>query len=91
MKVIKFSSSVMVILDIVMTIWGSVVVFGAWASWTYEKTETENLHLEYVGLPQVIVVAVHLDLFMDKGDHPKTFLLKALFGQSTPSWLKVGR
>ena len=27
---------------------------------------------------------------MGLGDHPKTFLLKALFRQSTPSWLKVG-
>ena len=42
MKVIKFSSSVMIILDIVITIWGSAVVFGAWASWTYEKNENEN-------------------------------------------------
>ena len=48
MKVIKYSSSVMVILDIVMTIWGSAVVFGAWARWTYEKNENENLDLEYV-------------------------------------------
>ena len=26
---------------------------------------------------------------MGLGDHPKTFLQKALFRQSTPSWLKV--
>ena len=26
---------------------------------------------------------------MGLGDHPKTSLLKALFRQSTPSWLKV--
>ena len=26
---------------------------------------------------------------MGRGDYPKTFLLKALFCQSTPSWLKV--
>ena len=47
MKVIKYSSSVMVILDIVMTIWGSVVVFGAWASWTYDKNENQSLNLDY--------------------------------------------
>ena len=27
---------------------------------------------------------------MGLGDHPKTFLLKALCCQATPSWLKVG-
>ena len=27
--------------------------------------------------------------WVGRGDHPKTFLLKALFCQSTPSWLKV--
>ena len=26
---------------------------------------------------------------MDRGDHPKTFLLKALSCQGSPSWLKV--
>ena len=28
-------------------------------------------------------------VWMGRGDHPKTFLLKALCCQSTPSWLKV--
>ena len=52
----------------------------------------DNLLLEHVGLPQVVIVAVHLVIFcwIGKGDYPKTFLLKALFSQSTPSWLKVG-
>ena len=27
--------------------------------------------------------------WMGRGDHPETYLLKALFCQSTPSWLKV--
>ena len=27
--------------------------------------------------------------WLGRGDHPETFLLKALFCQSTPSWLKV--
>merc|ERR1712150_101231 len=30
----KMSSGVMTIVDFVMLIWGSVVVFGAWATWT---------------------------------------------------------
>merc|ERR1711936_810085 len=32
----KMSSGVMTIVDFVMLIWGSVVVFGAWANWTDE-------------------------------------------------------
>jgi len=34
MAVNKMSSGVMTIVDFVMLIWGSVVVFGAWANWT---------------------------------------------------------
>merc|ERR1712061_931274 len=34
MGVNKMSSGVMTIIDFVMLIWGSVVVFGAWATWT---------------------------------------------------------
>ena len=52
----------------------------------------DNLLLEHVGLPQVVIVAVHLVIFfcwMGLGDHPETFLLKALCCQSPPSWLKV--
>ena len=30
-----------------------------------------------------------LFVWRGRGDHPKTFLLVALFCQSTPSWLKV--
>ena len=51
MKVINFSSGVMSIVDFAMIIWGSVVVFGAWASWTYEKNENleydQSLTLDY--------------------------------------------
>ena len=34
MAVNSFASGVMGIVDFAMLIWGSVVVFGAWASWT---------------------------------------------------------
>ena len=51
MKVINFSSGVMSIVDFAMIIWGSVVVFGAWANWTYEKNENleydQSLTLDY--------------------------------------------
>ena len=52
----------------------------------------DNLLLEHVGLSQVVIVAVHLVIFfcwMGRGDHPETYLLKALFSQRSPSWLKV--
>ena len=41
----------------------------------------DNLLLEHVGLPQVVIVAVHLVIFffwIGLGDHPETFSLKAL-------------
>ena len=53
----------------------------------------DNLLLDHVGLPQVVIVAVHLVIFfcwMGRGDHPETFLLKALCCHIPPSWLKVG-
>ena len=51
----------------------------------------DNLLLDHVGLHQVVIVTIPLVFlcWMGKGDHPKTFLLKALYCQSTPSWLKV--
>ena len=39
MAVNKMSSGVMTIIDFVMLIWGSVVVFGAWATWTDDLDE----------------------------------------------------
>ena len=50
-----------------------------------------NLLLDHVGLPQVVIVAVHLVMFVLDGlrDHPETFLQKALCCQAAPSWLKV--
>ena len=51
----------------------------------------DNLLLEHVGLPQVVIVDVHLVIFcwVGRGDHPETFLQKALFSHRAPSWLKV--
>merc|ERR1712183_488314 len=44
MGVNKASSGVMTIIDFVMLIWGSVVVFGAWATWTDDlPTYTANM------------------------------------------------
>ena len=48
MGVNKMSSGVMTIIDFVMLIWGSVVVFGAWATWTDDveayKADMDNLN-----------------------------------------------
>ena len=44
MGVNKMSSGVMTLVDFVMLIWGSVVVFGAWATWTDDYAEyNDNL------------------------------------------------
>jgi len=37
--ILKFGSGCMAVADIVILIWGSVVVFGAWASWTDDYDE----------------------------------------------------
>ena len=52
----------------------------------------DNLLLNHVGLPNVLVLAIHLvNLgWMGKRDHSKAFLQLALICWSTPSWLKVG-
>ena len=48
MAVNRFASGVMGIVDFAMLIWGSVVVFGAWANWTDDfeeyKTNPEELN-----------------------------------------------
>ena len=52
----------------------------------------DNLLLAHEGLPQVLVLTVHLVnilVWMGKGNHSETFLLLVLFCWSTPSWLKV--
>ena len=48
MAVNKMSSGVMTIVDFVMLIWGSVVVFGAWANWTDDwDVAQQNEELNY--------------------------------------------
>ena len=52
----------------------------------------DKLFLEYVGLPNVLDLAVHLVNFfgwMSQEVHSKPLLLLTLFYQSTPSCLKV--
>ena len=45
----KMSSGVMTLIDFVMLIWGSVVVFGAWATWTddYEEFNANQEEMNY--------------------------------------------
>ena len=53
----------------------------------------DKLLLEHVGLPHVLVLAVHLVNFfswVSQGGHSEQLLFFALFYQSTPSCLKVG-
>ena len=49
MAINSFSSGVMTIVDFAMLIWGSIVVFGAWANWTDDfdayKANPEELNL----------------------------------------------
>ena len=52
----------------------------------------DKLLLEHVGLPHVLVLAVHLVNFfswVSQGGHSEQLLFSALFYQSTPSYLKV--
>ena len=52
----------------------------------------DKLLLEHVGLPHVLVLAVHLVNFfswVSQGGHSEQLLFSALFYQSTPSCLKV--
>ena len=53
----------------------------------------DKLLLEHVGLPHVLVLAVHLVNFfswVSQGGHSEQPIFSALFYQSTPSCLKVG-
>merc|ERR1711997_253507 len=49
MGINKMSSGVMTLIDFVMLIWGSVVVFGAWATWTedYDEYKANPEELNY--------------------------------------------
>ena len=42
MKFIGTLNSIMIIVDFAMIIWGSVVVFGAWANWTDDLDKYNN-------------------------------------------------
>ena len=42
MNLRQYCTMVTFIVDFAMTIWGSVVVFGAWASWTWKWEEYNN-------------------------------------------------
>ena len=60
--------------------------------WLLPFLNLVNLLLDHVELPHVLDLAVHLVNFfgwMGQGDHSETFLLLALFYQSTPSCSKV--
>ena len=61
-------------------------------SWSLVTLLLKVLLLEYVGLPHVLYLAVHLVNFigwMSQGGHSEPLLLLALFYHSTPSCLKV--
>merc|ERR1712045_209319 len=49
MAINSFSTGCMTIVDFAMLIWGSVVVFGAWATWTdnYEEYEKDPENMNY--------------------------------------------
>ena len=56
------------------------------------KVRVDKLLLKHVGLPHVLVLAVHLVNFfswVSQGGHSEQMLFCALFYQSTPSCLKV--
>merc|ERR1712227_374176 len=61
MAINSFSSGVMTIVDFAMLIWGSVVVFGAWATWTDDfdtyKPE-ENNFCEYTPFMTAFVILI---------------------------------
>ena len=65
---------------------------GTWLLPFSNSVLINNLHLDQVGLPHVLDLAVHLVIifgWMSQGDHSETLLLLALFYQSTPSCWKV--
>merc|ERR1712148_29742 len=73
--------------------WIKGIILGA-GLFSFQKLGlTDKLLLEHVGLPHVLVHAVHLVNFfgwMSQGGHSEQLLFFAVFYQSTPSCLKVG-
>merc|ERR1711982_45797 len=61
MAINSFSSGVMTIVDFAMLIWGSVVVFGAYANWTYKWDDykpEENNFCEYTPFMTAFVILI---------------------------------
>ena len=61
MAVNSFSSGVMTIVDFAMLIWGSFVVFGAWANWTYDfetYNPEKNNFCEYTPMMTAFVILI---------------------------------
>jgi len=63
MAVNSFSSGVMTIVDFAMLIWGSVVVFGAWANWTddyqvYKNNPEEMNFCEHTPMMTAFVILI---------------------------------
>ena len=41
-KVMRVAACSYMFVEFVLLIWGSVVVFGAWATWTYDESDAEE-------------------------------------------------
>ena len=72
--------------------WVKGIILGTWLLSFQKLGFFDKLLLKHVGLPHILVVAVHLVHFfgwMSQGGHSEQVLFFALFYQSTPSYLKV--
>ena len=72
--------------------WVKGIILGTWLLSIKKFGLIDKLLLKHVGLPHVLVLAVHLVNFfgwMSQGSHCEQLLLFALFYQSAPSCLKV--
>ena len=72
--------------------WVKGIILGTWLLSFLKLGLIDKLLLKHVGLPHVLVLAVHLVNFfgwMSQGGHSEQLLFFALFYQSTPSCLKV--
>ena len=73
-------SYVMLIIDFAMVIWGSVLVFGAWATWTHDNQHAEEVEfceyspmifaftillLKWVSLSSLDVINDNIGFFLD--------------------------
>ena len=81
MGVNKMSSGVMTIVDFVMLIWGSVVVFGAWATWTsdldkYNANMDELNYCEYQ--PMVFAFSILLIKWVSSLEHVAVYCILSI-------------